>query len=134
MKRTLRLCGDRVVVERVDLESRIILPEVHHSAELDRREGVIVSVGSGKVYKKSGRRIPLHDLKPGQRVVFSKWAGSEMRIHGKDVIVMQMKDILAIVEQDGDYRKERYLTSTATTRAEYDRQNRALAKSMRRSA
>lgn len=98
MKRNLRLCGDRVVVERVTLESRIILPEVHHSAELDRREGVIISVGSGKVYKKSGRRIPLHDLRPGQRVVFSKWAGSEMRIHGKDVIVMQMKDVLAVVE------------------------------------
>ena len=99
MKRNLRLCGDRVAVERVKLPGRIIPAFGHHSSELDRREGIILAVGSGKLYRKVGKRIPLHDLKVGQRVLFSKWAGSEMRIHGRDVIVMQMSDVLAVVER-----------------------------------
>ena len=98
MKRQLELRGDRVAVKRVPLRGRIILPEVHHSKEFDQREGVITHVGTGKVYPAAGKRIPLHDLSVGDRVVFSKWAGSEMRIHGVDVIIMQMTYVLAVVE------------------------------------
>ena len=135
MKRNLRLCGDRVAVERVDLPGKIIPAFGHHSTELDRREGIIRAVGSGKLYRKSGKRIPLHDLKVGQRVLFSKWAGSEMRIHGKDVIVMQMTDVLAVVTKEtADETDIVYLCGTSKDPMVRRRQMRALEKASRRSA
>jgi chaperonin GroES len=99
MSLNLRPCGDRVVIERKEVpRSGILLPDVHLEREPDHREGTVLAVGTGKLYRKAARRIPLHDIRKGQRVVFSKWAGSPMKIAGRDVIVMQAADVLAVVE------------------------------------
>lgn len=96
----LKPCGDRVVVKRSEPAAyKILIPDVYLEGERDHREGTILAVGTGKLYRKAGRRIPLHGLAIGDRVVFSKWAGSPMKIDGDDVIVMQMADVLAVVEQ-----------------------------------
>ena len=99
MKLRIRPLGPRVVVEQVDArpDSKIILPTQHLENEHDHREGRVLRVGSGTLYPKAGLRIPI-DVKVGDRVVFSKWAGSPMKIEGRDVIVMQMADVLAVRE------------------------------------
>lgn len=100
MNLELKPCGDRVVVKRTEPDAyKILLPDVYLENQRDHREGEILAVGTGKFYRKARRRIPLHGLAIGDRVLFSKWAGSPMKIDGQDVVVMQMTDVLAVVEE-----------------------------------
>ena len=93
----IRPLGNRILVLRVDEEEKtsggIIIPD---SAKEKPQEGKIVAAGPGKVNEK-GERIPL-DVKEGDRVLFNKYAGNDIKIDGIEHLIMQEDDILGIVE------------------------------------
>lgn len=94
----LRPLHDRILVKRVESEERtaagIIIPD---SAKEKPSQGVIVAVGEGK-RDEQGNRIAL-DVKVGQRVLFSKYGGTEVKIDGDEHLLMREDDIQAIVEE-----------------------------------
>ena len=87
---------DRVVVRRVDSEEKsaggIIIPD---TAKEKPSEGVIESVGPG-ARDESGKSVPL-DVKAGDRVLFGKWSGTEVKLDGKDLLIMKESDIMGII-------------------------------------
>jgi chaperonin GroES len=88
---------DRVIVKRVKEEEKtkggIIIPDTAKEKPI---EGKVVAVGGGKVLE-SGKRVPL-EVKKGDRVLFGKYAGTEIKIDGEEHIIMREDDIVAIVE------------------------------------
>ena len=90
--------NDRVLVQRIEemtmTKGGIYIPD---SAKEKPIEGRIVAVGPGKM-SDTGNRMPLH-VKDGDRVLFSKYAGSEIKIEGEEYLMMREDDILAIVEE-----------------------------------
>lgn len=88
--------GDRVVLEAVEAEevtsSGIILPE---TSKEKPQEGRIVAVGTGRL--EDGKRIPL-EVKEGDRVIFSKYAGTEVKYQEKEYLILRESDILAVIE------------------------------------
>lgn len=88
---------DRVLVERIEAESKtaggIIIPD---TAKEKPAEGVIVAVGKGN-FNDKGERVAL-DVKKGDRVLFAKWGGSEVKVDGKELIILKESDILAVIE------------------------------------
>ena len=89
---------DRVVVRRIDAEEKtkggIIIPD---TAKEKPQEGEIVAAGPG-ARDESGKIVPL-DVKAGDRVLFGKWSGTEVRIDGEDLLIMKESDIMGVVEQ-----------------------------------
>lgn len=87
--------GDRVIIEAIAKEettaSGIVLPD---SAKEKPQEGKVVAVGSGAV--KDGERIPL-EVKEGDRVIFSKYAGTEVKFEDRELLIMRESDVLAIL-------------------------------------
>ena len=87
---------DRVLVKRLEAEEKtaggIIIPD---SAKEKPAEGEIVSVGSG-ARAENGTITPL-DVKAGDRVLFGKWSGTEVKVDGEDLLIMKESDILGIV-------------------------------------
>lgn len=87
---------DRVVVRRVESEAKtaggIIIPD---SAKEKPSEGVVVSVGSG-TRDEAGKLVAL-DVKAGDKVLFGKWSGTEVKIGGEDLLIMKESDILGIL-------------------------------------
>lgn len=92
----LQPLGDRVVIEREESESitagGIVLPD---SAKDKPARGKIVSVGEGRL-SKSGTRIPLQ-VKPGDRVIFSSYAGDTFKMGDDELVLMREEDILAVI-------------------------------------
>jgi chaperonin GroES len=97
---------DRVMVRRVDQEEKssggIIIPE---TAQEKPMEGEIVSVGSG-TRTEDGKILAL-DVKPGDRVLFGKWSGTEVKIDGQDYLIMKETDIMGIIESSGSKSKKK---------------------------
>jgi chaperonin GroES len=95
---------DRVVVRRIDADEKtaggIIIPD---TAKEKPQEGEVVAVGPGGRNEK-GELVPL-ELKAGDRVLFGKWSGTEVKIDGEDLLIMKESDILGIVEQSGRLKK-----------------------------
>ncbi|WP_411954754.1 co-chaperone GroES [Alkalibacillus sp. S2W] len=93
----LKPIGDRVIVELVEEESTtaggIVLPD---SAKEKPQEGKVVAVGSGRVTD-NGEKIAL-EISEGDRVVYSKFAGTEIEKDGKEYLVLRENDILAVVQ------------------------------------
>ena len=93
---SFRPLHDRVLVRRVEAEEKtaggIIIPD---TAQEKPAEGVIVSVGSG-TKAEDGKITPL-DVKAGDKVLFGKWSGTEVKLDGEDLIIMKESDILGIV-------------------------------------
>ena len=89
--------GDRVVVEPIEKEettaSGIVLPE---TAKEKPQEGKVIAVGPGR-RDEEGKRIPM-DVKEGDRVLFAKYAGTEVKLDDKKLLILSEKDILAIIE------------------------------------
>ena len=89
--------GDRILVIRVEEEKKtkggILIPD---TAKEKPQEGKVIAVGPGKVNEK-GERIPL-DVKKGNRVLFGKYAGNEIKIDGVEHLIMREDDILGIVK------------------------------------
>jgi chaperonin GroES len=97
----LRPLADRVVVKPVEREemtkSGIVLPD---TAKEKPQEGLVEAVGSGRYNEQTGSRIQL-DVKVGDRVMYAKYAGSEVKIDDIEYLILAEKDILAIVEKNG---------------------------------
>ena len=95
-KTNFRPLHDRVVVRRVDSEEKtkggIIIPD---TAKEKPQEGEIVAVGSG-ARDDSGKIVPL-DVKAGDRVLFGKWSGTEVKLDGEDLLIMKEADIMGII-------------------------------------
>ena len=93
----IRPLNDRVLVKRLAEEEvtkgGIIIPD---SAQEKPAEGEIVSVGAGKLNDK-GERVPV-ELKAGEKVLFSKYGGTEVKIEGEDFLIMREDDILGVIE------------------------------------
>ncbi len=91
---------DRVVVRRVDEDERstggIIIPD---TAKEKPMQGEILAVGPG-ARDEAGKLVPL-DVKSGDRVIFGKWSGTEVKIEGEDLLIMKESDIMGIVENSG---------------------------------
>lgn len=92
----LRPLGDRVIIEPAAKEEKtasgIVLPD---TAKEKPQEGVIVAVGTGRL--EDGKRVPL-DVSEGQKVIYSKYAGTEVKYGEKEYLILKENDILAIVE------------------------------------
>jgi len=92
-----RPLGDRVLVKRVEEEAKskggIIIPD---TAKEKPQEGQVLAVGPG-ARDESGKRIEA-DVKVGDRILFGKWSGTEVKIDGEDLIIMKESDILGIVD------------------------------------
>ena len=88
---------DRVIVKRVEEEGKtkggIIIPD---TAKEKPVEGIVVAVGSGKSEGEGKKKVPL-EVKKGDRVLFSKYAGTEINIEGEEHLIMKEEDIIAIV-------------------------------------
>ncbi|MBF0677471.1 MULTISPECIES: co-chaperone GroES [unclassified Devosia] len=88
---------DRVVVRRVDSEEKtkggIIIPD---TAKEKPSEGIIVSVGPGA--RDENGKINALDVKAGDRVLFGKWSGTEVKLNGEDLIIMKESDIMGVIE------------------------------------
>ena len=89
---------DRVVVRRVDPEEKtnggIIIPD---TAKEKPQEGEIIAVGSG-ARDEAGKLVPL-DVKAGDRILFGKWSGTEVKLDGEDLLIMKESDIMGVIEQ-----------------------------------
>ena len=96
MTTTLRPLGDRVLIERIEAESKtasgIIIPD---SAKEKPTEGKVIAVGAGTL-NEDGDRVAL-EVKTGDRILFKKWGAEEVKVDGKEFLIIQEKDILAVV-------------------------------------
>ena len=103
-KLKFRPLHDRVVVKRIDAEERskggIIIPD---TAKEKPQEGEVVAVGPGG-RDENGKLITM-DLKAGDRVLFGKWSGTEVKLDGEDLIIMKEADIMGIVDQSAVTRQ-----------------------------
>ncbi|MDP6602204.1 MAG: co-chaperone GroES [Phycisphaerales bacterium] len=90
--------GDKVLVQRAEAESKtesgIFLPE---SAKDKPKEGTIIAVGSGRLNHDTGDRTPF-TVSTGDRVIFSSYAGTEIKIDNEDYLIMTEDDILGIID------------------------------------
>jgi chaperonin GroES len=95
---------DRVLVLRIDAEEKtaggIIIPD---TAKEKPQEGEIVAAGPG-ARNEQGQLVPI-DVKPGDRVLFGKWSGTEVKIDGQDFLIMKENDLLGVVDTSGSARK-----------------------------
>jgi chaperonin GroES len=93
----IRPLHDRVLVERIEekevRKGGIIIPD---TAKEKPQEGKVVAAGTGKVTE-DGKRIPL-DVKVGERILFGKYSGSEVKLDDKEYLIMREEDILAILD------------------------------------
>jgi chaperonin GroES len=101
---TFRPLHDRVVVRRVEAEEKtaggIIIPD---TAKEKPQEGEVIAVGPG-ARDESGKLVVL-DVKAGDRVLFGKWSGSEVRIDGEDLLIMKESDIMGVIEKSASKKK-----------------------------
>ena len=101
---TFRPLHDRVVVRRIDEEAKtaggIIIPD---NAKEKPSQGEVISVGPG-ARDEAGRLVAL-EVKNGDLVLFGKWSGTEVKINGKDLLVMKESDILGILDGKASFCK-----------------------------
>ncbi|OGQ12302.1 MAG: co-chaperone GroES [Deltaproteobacteria bacterium RBG_19FT_COMBO_46_12] len=93
----IRPLQDRVIVKRLEEEEKtkggIIIPD---TAKEKPQEGKVIAVGKGKITEE-GKVVPL-DVKVGDRILFGKYAGTEIKIEGEEHLIMREEDILGIIE------------------------------------
>lgn len=93
---TFRPLHDRVLVRRIEAAAKtaggIIIPD---TAQEKPQEGEVVSIGSG-ARAEDGTITPL-DLKPGDKILFGKWSGSEVKLNGEDLLIMKESDVLGVL-------------------------------------
>ena len=93
----IRPLHDRILVERLEekevMRGGIIIPD---TAKEKPQEGKVIAVGTGKVGD-DGKKIPL-DVKAGNKILFGKYSGSEVKIDDKEYLIMREEDVLAILE------------------------------------
>jgi chaperonin GroES len=93
-----RPLGDRVVIKRVEEEQKtkggIIIPD---TAKEKPQEGEVIAVGPGA--RDDSGKIHALDVKKGDKILFGKWSGTEVKIDGEDLLIMKESDILGVVEK-----------------------------------
>lgn len=103
-KTNFRPLHDRVLVKRIDAETKtkggIIIPD---SAKEKPSQGEIVAVGPGG-RDEAGKLIPI-DIQVGDRVLFGKWSGTEVKIDGQELLIMKESDILGVLTDAGSKKK-----------------------------
>jgi chaperonin GroES len=96
---------DRVVIRRVEGEEKtkggIIIPD---TAKEKPQEGEVIAVGPG-ARDESGKLVPL-DVKAGDRVLFGKWSGTEVKIDGEDLLIMKESDVMGVIEGGSATKKK----------------------------
>ena len=96
---------DRVVLKRVEQEEKtkggIIIPD---TAKEKPQEGEVIAVGPG-ARDESGKLVP-PDVKAGDRVLFGKWSGTEVKIGGEDLLIMKESDVMGVIEGSGATKKK----------------------------
>jgi len=101
---TFRPLHDRVLVRRVEAEEKtaggIIIPD---TAKEKPQEGEVIAVGPG-ARDEAGKLVPL-DVKVGDRILFGKWSGTEIRINGEDLLIMKESDVMGVIEAEAALRK-----------------------------
>jgi len=94
----IRPLQDRIIVKRIEEEEKtkggIIIPD---SAKEKPMEGEVISVGSGKILENGTKQVP--EVKAGDRVLFGKYAGTEVKIDGVEHLIMREDDILGVIEK-----------------------------------
>ncbi len=102
---TFRPLHDRVLVRRIEEEEKtsggIIIPD---TAKEKPQEGEVISVGAGAI-KDDGSVRPL-DVKAGDRILFGKWSGTEVKVDGEDLLIMKESDVLGVIEGATAKKKE----------------------------
>lgn len=97
MAARIRPLNDKLVVKRLEAEEKtkggIVLPD---TAKEKPREGKVIAVGEGKLLD-NGKRAPIQ-VKANDRVIFSSYAGTEIKIGGEDFLILDESDVLAVVE------------------------------------
>ena len=103
-KMSFRPLHDRVLVRRVEAEEKtaggIIIPD---TAKEKPQEGEVIAVGAG-TRDETGKLVAL-DVKAGDRILFGKWSGTEVRLEGEDLLIMKESDILGVIEGSAEVRK-----------------------------
>jgi len=96
---------DRVVVRRLEAEEKtaggIIIPD---TAKEKPMEGEVIAVGAG-ARDEAGKLVPL-DVKAGDRILFGKWSGSEIKIEGEDLLIMNESDVMGVIDGAAAVRKK----------------------------
>jgi chaperonin GroES len=91
-----RPLGDRVLIKRVEEEEKtkggIIIPD---TAKEKPQEGEVIAVGPGA--RDDSGKVQALDVKPGDRILFGKWSGTEVKLDGQDLLIMKESDILGVV-------------------------------------
>jgi chaperonin GroES len=102
----LKPLSDRIIVKAVDAEEKtpggIVLPD---TAKEKPQEGKVIAVGPGKLLD-SGKVAPM-DIKVGERVIYSKYGGTEIKLSGEEVVVLRQDDVLGIVENGKAPKKKK---------------------------
>ncbi|WP_277585076.1 co-chaperone GroES [Psychrobacillus antarcticus] len=92
----LRPLGDRIIIELIEAEEKtasgIVLPE---SAKEKPQEGKVIAIGTGRVLE-NGTRVEL-DVKEGDRIIFSKYSGTEVKYDNNDYLILRESDVLAVI-------------------------------------
>jgi len=96
--------GDRILVERIEQESKtaggIIIPD---NAKEKPKQAKVLAIGPG-AKDENGKRIPI-DVAVGDIVLFTQWAGSEIKLDGKDYLVLKESDVIGVIEDAGSKKK-----------------------------
>ena len=96
---------DRVVIKRIEAEEKttggIIIPD---TAKEKPQQGEIIAVGPGG-RDEAGRLIPI-DVRPGDRVLFGKWSGTEVKIDGVDLLIMKESDVMGVLDEPAAAKKK----------------------------
>ena len=100
----IRPLQDRIIVKRIEEEEKskggIIIPD---TAKEKPQQGEVVAVGPG-ARDETGKLIPI-DLRVGDTVLFGKWSGTEVKIDGKDLLIMKESDIFGVIEKTAAFKK-----------------------------
>ncbi len=101
---SFRPLHDRILVRRVEFEEKtkggIIIPD---TAKEKPQEGEVIAVGPGA--RNEAGQIQALDVKVGDRILFGKWSGTEIKINGEDLLIMKESDVMGIIEAQAEQRK-----------------------------
>jgi chaperonin GroES len=101
---SFRPLHDRILVRRVESEEKtkggIIIPD---TAKEKPQEGEVIAVGPG--VRNDAGQIQALDVKAGDRILFGKWSGTEIKINGEDLLIMKESDVMGIIEAQAEHKQ-----------------------------
>jgi len=101
---TFRPLRDRIAVRRLNSEEKtrggIIIPD---TAKEKPQEGEVIAVGPGA--RNEAGQVQALDVKAGDRILFGKWSGTEIKINGEDLLIMKESDVMGIIEAQSEQKK-----------------------------